>query len=445
MEDGAGLRSSAFWVTPQSSRDYLGALRKAWTRRLCQDRLCLRLAKHLQSAPDGPPLSPEELHPFLEDLCDFLQVPVDDRPDFLVITPGQPFRLNVLERLLICTEDSEACICPLLRDGVRLGVDHDIRPSDHWPIKKLDPVLSDLTVCEGSWQSASSNPDVVRELLAQELEAGWIREHQSLQELHETFPAVAVGKLGLVLSEHRSPRLVVDSSISGVTAASKIPNHIMHPRISDVAQCAPLSLGADDWITVSFDIRKAHRQIKLALDDQALLAFNFEGRIFTSLTLNFGARASSFWWSRVAGALQRLSHHAIWVAHLLFAYVDDYLGGFNAQTAPISAGLWAFLLMCLNVPMSWNKTAWGSACVWIGWHISFASWTCELPPERVSKILEQLTELLSAGPKVRFKTLESLLGRLLWVTVLQGSGEFLDHFLRPCTKLCGLSRPRVWP
>ena len=28
VEDGAGLRSSAFWVTPQSSRDYLGALRK---------------------------------------------------------------------------------------------------------------------------------------------------------------------------------------------------------------------------------------------------------------------------------------------------------------------------------------------------------------------------------------------------------------------------------
>ena len=431
MEDGAGLRSSAFWVTPQSSRDYLGALRKAWTSRLCQDRLCLRLAKHLQSAPDGPPLSPQELHPFLEDLCDFLQVPADDRAHFLAIAPGQPFRLNALERLLICTEDSEACICPLLRDGVRLGVDHEIRPSDHWPIKKLDPVLSDLTVCEGSWQSASSNPDVVRDLLAQELEAGWIREHRSLQELHDTFPAVAVGKLGLVLSEHRSPRLVVDSSISGVTAASKIPNHIMHPRISDVAQCAPLSLGADDWITVSFDIRKAHRQIKLARDDQALLAFNFEGRIFTSLTLNFGARASSFWWSRVAGALQRLSHHAIWVAHLLFAYVDDYLGGFSAQTAPISAGLWAVLLMCLNVPMSWNKTAWGGACVWIGWHISFASWTCELPPERVSRILEQLTELLSAGSKVRFKTLESLLGRLLWVT---GLWRILRPLLAPLYK-----------
>ena len=32
------------------------------------------------------------------------------------------------------------CLACGLHDGVRLGVDHDIRPSDHWPIKKLDPV-----------------------------------------------------------------------------------------------------------------------------------------------------------------------------------------------------------------------------------------------------------------------------------------------------------------
>ena len=56
--------------------------------------------------------------------------------------------------------------------------------------------------------------------------------------------------------------------------------------------------------------------------------------------------------------------------------------------------------------------------VWIGWEIDLQPWACELPLAKVSKIVDQLEELLSAGSKVKFKTLESLVGRLLWVTGL---------------------------
>ncbi|CAE7032378.1 unnamed protein product [Symbiodinium sp. CCMP2592] len=417
IEDGAGVNSTACWITPQAD-DHLAGLRKKWTQRLVDSRLCLRVCSTLRAGTDCPPISAEELQPFLDDLCGFCQVPATEVENFLSIQPGQPFRLNVLEKLLAVTKDPEADLCQHLRKGVRIGVDHELQPSPHWPLRSADPIVSDLVICEGSWKSASDHPDQVRELLAQEIAEGWIVERPSVQYLHDHFPAVAIGKLGLVLAEGRSPRLTVDSSISGVTAACQIPNHMLLPRISDVEDCAPSCLGRQPWITVSLDVRKAHRMVMVEHCDQALLAFTFEGRVFTSSTLNFGARASAFWWARVGGALLRLSHAAIWLSHLLWGYVDDFLGGFRGDVAPISASIWILLLLALGVPLSWPKCVWSSECIWIGWSINLESWVCELPSDKISKILDQIAELLSAGDKVKFKTLESLIGRLLWVTGL---------------------------
>ena len=240
-----------------------------------------------------------------------------------------------------------------------------------------------------------------------------------------------------MVSEGRSPRLVVDSSISGVTASCNIPNRIQNPRIADVEACAPSCLGAEPWLAVALDVRKAHRLMKIARCDQALLAFSFEGRFFTSKTLNFGARASAFWWARLAGTLLRLSHKIIWVFHLLWGYVDDFLGGFRGSTAPISASLWVLLFLVLGVPLSWHKG-----------EIDLQSWACELPLAKVSKILDQLEELLSAGPKVKFKTLESLVGRLLWVTglwkVLRPLLSPLYRALRALPSSCVGASPELW-
>ena len=49
-------------------------------------------------------------------------------------------------------------------------------------------------------------------------------------------------------------RLVVDSSLSGVTQSCRVPNKIMLPKISDVAACAPLALGSEEWVAASIDV-----------------------------------------------------------------------------------------------------------------------------------------------------------------------------------------------
>ena len=151
------------------------------------------------------------------------------------------------------------------------------------------------------------------------------------------------------LAEGRSPRLVVDSSISGVTAACGVPSRMLLPRIADVAACAPEVPTSEPWLAVSLDIRKAHRQLKVLPLGQAWLSFSFEGRFFVSKTLNFGARASALWWGRMAGALARITRALIWLPDLLWDYVDDFLGGFRSSAAPLQAGLWVILFLALRV------------------------------------------------------------------------------------------------
>ena len=90
VEDGAGFNSTAYWISPQAP-DFLGDLRKAWPKRLCQDHLCLRLCRTLQLGTEAPPLSEEELRPFLDDLCNFCGVQLPEAPDFLSVQDGQPF------------------------------------------------------------------------------------------------------------------------------------------------------------------------------------------------------------------------------------------------------------------------------------------------------------------------------------------------------------------
>ena len=126
-----------------------------------------------------------------------------------------------------------------------MGVNQTLAPSPAWPVHEgsvVDP--EPLLQCSDSWKSAQDHPDIVDQLIAEELQAGFIElVPGGLSELQESYIRTAVGKLGAVLAEGRSPRLVVDSSISNVTSNTIIPNHMMLPRISDVLACAPVANG----------------------------------------------------------------------------------------------------------------------------------------------------------------------------------------------------------
>ncbi len=147
-------------------------------------------------------------------------------------------------------QDPDADFLLQLVGGVRLGVNETLTPSPAWPSStaSIDEPVPLLT-CDSAWKSALDHPDVVASLVQDEIDAGFIVEvADGLEALQRQFPRVAFGKLGVVITEGRARRLVVDSSISNVTANTVLPNHMLLPRIADVQmECAPTSMDLEKW------------------------------------------------------------------------------------------------------------------------------------------------------------------------------------------------------
>ena len=139
--------------------------------------------------------------------------------------------------------------------------------------------------CVSSWKSALDHPELVDELLQAEVDAGYAAPVSGgLDALREQYQHTAVGKLGIAFSSTRKPRLVLDSSVSGLTDATSMPGRIFYPRIKDVLQCAPISHARERFCAFSLDVAQAHKRILLHPEDGGLLAFHHRGQLFRHKT-----------------------------------------------------------------------------------------------------------------------------------------------------------------
>ncbi|CAE7611472.1 LRRC45 [Symbiodinium sp. CCMP2592] len=418
IEDGAGSCSTASWSKP-SGPDTFGPLRKLWVQRILSGDFLAKFRARLASGSKDAPISESELVPFLGDLRSFLGLAATDFDTLLSVPPGQPFRLFLLDALLQLSRDPDRPFVDLLLEGVPLGVDEPMPacPTLFPASAPKDPSM-DLQHCSSSWGSALSDLSTVDSLLQTEVSEGWVREVPGgLDSLVATYARTAVGKLGLVKAPDRDPRLVVDSSVSGVTEHTTLPNKSANPTISGLRRCFPLRLALEQLFALILDVSKAHRRILIRAADQGLLCFFHRGRLFQCLTLNFGARASGFYWARLAGILSRLMHRLLFVRHALLIYVDDLISLLSGPSAPVWAAVLCVFLLVLRVPMSWHKAYLGARPTWIGWSMSLETFTATLEPPKLAR-LRLLISSARSGEAIPLHLLRKLTGKLLWVCSL---------------------------
>ena len=65
---------------------------------------------------------------------------------------------------------------------------------------------------------------------------------------------------------------MVETSISGFTAPTCIPNRMCSPRISDVPSAAPNAPASKSCVLLTLDCAEAHRRIKIHPDDGGLIS-----------------------------------------------------------------------------------------------------------------------------------------------------------------------------
>eukprot|EP00435_Cladocopium_sp_Y103_P028775 s1489_g7.t1 len=199
-------------------------------------------------------------------------------------------------RLLLSAIDAHSGLAVL--ENLSSSVTWGNRLMYKW-VQLVAPFAAQACAC----RSAADQPHIVQQLVDDQVAAGFIEPIPGgIPQLEASYQKIGVGKLGLVLAEGRSPRLVVDNSISNMTCNTTLPNHLPLPRIPDVMCCAPESTAQQNMLQLTLYVSKAHRRILIAPADGALLCFYAGGVLYRCITLNFGAPARGWYWGRVAAS-----------------------------------------------------------------------------------------------------------------------------------------------
>ena len=354
------------------------------------------------------------------------------------IAPGQPYAIEALAHLASLLGDKDVTLWESLRRGVPTGVHQNIPLSNcfipYVQSESWEPDM-DFKICSGNWPGATANPELLMALLQAELDAGYVIEMPSLEAARARWPRVAIGKANVIVSENRSPRLIIDPSVSGVNGAALIPERYMLPGFGDIRLAFPVRGCKDEVGGFSLDISAAHKTVRIAAEEQGLLGIEANGRFFFYVVAPFGGNFSALWWQRVAGFLIRTSHRLVFCSHVLLMYVDDALFWQSLRAVPLNACLLLSFCQVFGYPVSWKKVQLGVEIEYIGWRINFRAGGFYLPQTKVTKLLHAIQAVL-LGSECQVRDLERLIGLLHWI--LQMAPE-----LRPW--LCSLYHVKARP
>ena len=336
---------------------------------------------------------------------------------------GQPFRLGLLQLFATATQDPDGSLCSMLETGVSTGIFEPIESSMQWVQQAQhieDPDLDGVHLlhCQGNWTQAEKNPQLLDELVANEVKQGWVKPFTgTLEQAEKKWPGrTAVGKLNIVTAEGRDPRLVLDSSVCNANAKSKVPEKLVMPSGLDVARTFQHEDPHGAFVGVSLHFKAAHKGIKLQEQDQGCMLFRVADQLYHYVVCHFGARFSAYWWQRLGAMLLRITHALLSKhAHRAWIYVDDLLALLACTAFVEQLALMLCFLTAINAPISWKKAQLSHEITWCGWTFNFDFETVTLAAGKLDKLQQQLHEL-ARSKKIPRKLLERALGLLMWAT-----------------------------
>ena len=450
--DGAGLNSTADHSTPAPGG--LQSLAQTFMDWFRSHDMIQPTLQHLASSADSHPLSKDQQLE-LAKVCHSHLLPSLSADTALHISPGQPFRLRILQAMAEHIKDPDSALPAILERGVFTGIFEELPTSHQWqqrPPDLVDDSLDDiqLTHCTGNWTQAEKDPALLQALVQKEIEAGHVKALQGGREaaMARWPQRTAIGKLNIVTAEGRDPRLVLDSTICNANTLCRIPEHVSLPSAMEVMRSFQEGDPFSAWQGIALDFKAAHKKVKIHPDEQGTVLFEMNDCIFHYTVCHFGAKFSAYWWARVGGLFTRLLHSlAGHLRHRAWLYVDDLLSLFLHSDFPEAACLLIALLTCLNAPISWKKAQLGHSITWCGWTFDFETEAVHLAHSKLAKLRTILQTLLHRG-KIQRKKLEAALGMLMWATTTcQHIRPYLAPLYRDLHSAVGtlkLIHPQCW-
>ena len=406
QEDGAGVFSSLDWSLPDRDvPDTFKELRQGWVQKI------LKLQLDKQTFPE------EVVQVFRQMLIAFFEQQ-GYQLDW-AIREHQPVHLQILRSFQLM-KDADTALFSSLLEGVVTGFCHNIPPSKCMPPNECDINMEvPLSALYSNWNSADSDLVLTKSLVQEEIDKGWVFEFEgTIEEAQARWPlGVSLGKLGIAHSDGRAPRLVLDNTVCGLNPRCLVPERSTLPTCKDILRTFPIREFQGDHIGFSVDVKAAHKRIVLHDQEQGLVGFTLDGRLFFYRVTLFGAVFSAHWWGRLGGFLLRIFHRIIWWVHTGFLYVDDYFFTQCWDMMPVSATMVCLFCQICKIPISWGKCELGGSLQWIGWTFHLNAGYIEVPERKISKLLGYISEMKRSSRTTR-RHLEKLIGLAMWITQL---------------------------
>lgn len=305
---------------------------------------------------------------------------------------------------------------------------------DHW---------TDETVRE-NYRSALDHMEKVKSQIQKDIEKGDILE-MSLDEARAGFGnSLKVASLAAVPKDPVWDQIrVVHDATHGVEVNHhiKVGNRMRFPLFDDLeAAMAQFMAEADSRrLAMAYDYKGAHRLIPIHSSDWGLQAFRLDetDKVYVNCVGTFGVASAAFWWSRLAGTLQRVMWRFLPCNDPLYAllYADD---GLAMVSGPAYRKILLALLLFLTVmgaPLSWPKTRGGQQVEWLGYTVDVKKGLVGISAKKVEWLETWIGEVLDRR-SVLGRDMRSALGRMGFLAgPLKHSRPFLALIYRWTSKI----------
>ena len=127
----------------------------------------------------------------------------------------------------------------------------------------------------GNWTGAEENPELLAELIANEVSSRWLEEVPDLSAAQLRWgDSLAVGRVSVVHAEGRKSRLMIDSAVCGTNDACTMNESYSLPMLSSMRHAFPLRGSAHNAGSFSIGIEAAHKTVRVREKDRGLLGLH---------------------------------------------------------------------------------------------------------------------------------------------------------------------------
>ena len=457
LSEGGGLCSAGLWPPNRRFEPEGGSniVRDAFIHELSQLDTRMLLGKLISGSIVSDPFptpATARLRDVMRSVAHKVEAPADAQP--------QPIDVHLLHGLLLMAGDPDAMIMPLFQVGVPIGVGMDLPRTDavfppkvRWSLKEQPDWGGDSLRAAGFKGKRRENYPSA-ELFASEVEAA-LEDQASRGQIMILPFSEATRRYGDRLtiaslaalekstdSEGKVEVRIIHDGTNGVDVNRyiKVQDGGCSPTAADIKRVLQeqRASGAPHF-GLTLDVKEAHRMVAVRPEDWPLQACQVRrgGVVYLNTRGTYGVSSAAYWWGRLAAALHRLilailGQRGPWAK--LFA--DDWdlsAGGPGFEFALLA---FAWMLVCLGVPLSWKKARGGFVYNWVGLEVDLRSWSLGISSSRASWLIGWFDRILDSN-RVLMRELREALGRMVFV---YGALKADKPFLAPLFAFLG-TRP----